>query len=616
MIDRHSGAAVSRAAPGVAVAVATAASVGLYGYAFGLHNHSIQIPFLRWLKDPSLFPGDRCVEAMRGYFSFFWPAMAWLTHWLPLEVTFFVGHVLTVAATYAAVFAIARRTFPVERRAAYLAVWLVLWGKSVVGEESLHWFYLGHTPVATAIGLWVIWLATAGRWVTGFALAGVVFNVHAMQSAYLLLMLAFALGAEWGSAGKRVALAAAAYALAAAPGLWWMIRSQALSAPADLDLLLRAYFPAHFFASSFKGEHLVGLIVMAALLATCWIGLNRTPPVGRLCRMCAAILIMWLVGGVSDEWWPNAFVLKLHVFRASSYFCYLVLILFAGYLAAVWRRHAMGRLPPVAVLAVTLALAVAGSSRWWAVACLLPFLWSLGRGRSASLLAAFAAGTFFIVLRRFGLLGGVEEMPIVHDEQVFWPLLVALAAAIAAPLLRSGLRHVATTVTLIGLAWLVAVSQASRVAEQHQSFRTQQSWFAVQRWAREHSDPAELFLTPPDCEGFRVFSERPVVGEWKDGAAVLWDASYADYWREWYERVGGRFSRRPAGTIQERLARSWFALGQDGIEAVARSYGARYIVLRRPELLEQLAGVRLDWHGPTLFENDRFYVVSASPSAN
>src|SRR3989304_1950594 len=81
---------------------APAPSLALYGYSFGIHNHSIQIPFLRWLQDPTLFPGDRCMEAMRGYFSFFWPLMARLTRWLPLGPTFLVGHVLAVAATFAA----------------------------------------------------------------------------------------------------------------------------------------------------------------------------------------------------------------------------------------------------------------------------------------------------------------------------------------------------------------------------------------------------------------------------------------------------------------------------------------------------------------------------------
>jgi hypothetical protein len=52
-------------------------------------------------------------------------------------------------------------------------------------------------------------------------------------------------------------------------------------------------------------------------------------------------------------------------------------------------------------------------------------------------------------------------------------------------------------------------------------------------------------------------------------------------------------------------------MGQRGIESVARAYGADYIVLRRPDLLDRASGSRLRWDGPILYDNGRYFVVRA-----
>lgn len=596
------------------VSAATAATVPLYGYAFGLHNHSIQIPLLNSLHDPSLYPADPLVRAMLGYFSVFWPAMAMITRGLPLEPTFFSGHLLATAAFYAAVWSIARRAFPGDLRAALLAVGLVLFGESVVGEESLHWFYFSHTPVATAMGAWALCLAMQGRWIVSLALTGLVFDVHAMQAAYVLLMIGAAALSDLRRAIRPLAVGAIAFALTAAPGVFWMVRSSALGSPDDLASLLRAYFPFHFFASSFRPDEWVGLAATLALLVSAWIAAPRTTSADRIRLMTAAIIVLWMVGGGLAEWRPFPLLLKLHVFRASSYLCVLTLVLLAGWLSAMWTRSQTGWLPPASVAAMTIVLAIGGATRWLAVGATLPLVWATGRSIVGALIAIAIAGGLLATFWRLRWPDPLESLPVLHARQIYGRLVTGVVAAAASLTLWGRLRHVATLATIGALGWLAFESQRGRAADVHQRIAAYESWFDVQRWAGANTNPEDLFLTPPDCEGFRVYSHRPVVGEWKDGAAVLWDREYAAYWRDWYVAVGGDFDAAE-DVIWRRLARSWYAMGQRGIEAVARHYRADYIVLRRPGLLDRAAGSNLRWDGPILYDNGRYFVVRAPASA-
>lgn len=596
------------------VLAATAASVPLYGYAIGLHNHSIQLPYLRWLQDRSLYPHDALIESMRGYFSLFWPAMAAITRVLPLDATFFVGHLLTLAATYAAVFALGRRAGGRDVRAGCIAVVLVLFGDSIVGEESLHWFYFSHTPVATAIGLWALAAALSGRWLLAFALGGVVFDVHAMQGGYVALMLVAASVVGGRIQWKTLVLGVCAFALIASPALWWMLRSAAVGGSDNLAPLLRAYFPQHFFASSFSPDEWVGLAALVLLFFAAWWTAPKDAATKRIAIMALSLIALGAIGGALDEWRPIALVLKLHVFRASTYFAVLTLMLLSAGLTRIWQERGSAFIPPAIVVAMIAALAMAGLPRWLVVAALLPPLVAARRGGTAHIVASVVGGAMLFAFWKYDWLVRFEAMPILDYRSVARPVLIGFLAVAVGPFFKSGWRGIVVLTALIAFGWLAVDAQRSRAAEVQQRIAAYDAWFDVQRWVRDHSSPDDLMLTPPDCEGFRVFSERPVVGEWKDGAAILWDRDFAGDWTAWYASVGGQLPPASDAKIWERLARAWYSREQADIEQMARTAGAKYIVLRKPTPPERAAGLKLRWTGPVLYENARFLVVAVEPT--
>ena len=567
---------VSRLGFHTAVLLCTLASPFLHGYAFGLENQNIQLPHVFALGDPSLYPGDALIAAMGSYFSFFWRAIAWMCERVPAEPLFLALHLVVAWAKFAAVGALARRLFPHRPRVVYLALWLVFWGRSGIGWEPLHWQYLAHTPFATAIGLWTLYAALGGRWRSALLLAGLTFDVHAMQSAYLLLMIAAAAAATLarGERENRSGVWRAflqglpLYFLAAAPGLYWMFGTEALDSPPDLVALIRIFFPFHFFVSSFGPGQWLTAVLLIGIFAAALRWAPKRAPVRSALWMVAALFGFWIVGGAIMELAPNAFVLKLHVFRSSSYVCFLLFTLLAGLLDRLWR---------------------AGERRGWP-----PTL-------------AWALALFVVPL------GRIEEAPI-RDPRFLVPwaavLLLGGASLWLSRRARLGAGLLAFLLALWPMAWFTL--EERRAAQRLHSDR--EPWREAQRWARANTARDDRFLTPSYLSGFRIGSQRPVVGETQDGSALLWSATYADYWRPWYERMGGRFDDEDI-TLWDRLARGWFEKDQAELEAIARDYGARYIVLREPKTREAARGWKLDWEGEPLFDNGIFRIYRLEDSS-
>src|SRR4029453_15938708 len=64
-------------------------------------------------------------------------------------------------------------------------------------------------------------------------------------------------------------------------------------------------------------------------------------------------------------------------------------------------------------------------------------------------------------------------------------------------------------------------------------------WRQAQDWARRNTPKDAVFLTPPREAGFRVFSERTVVGEWKDGTQQYFDDAFVREWGSRMAMLGG-----------------------------------------------------------------------------
>jgi hypothetical protein len=134
---------------------------------------------------------------------------------------------------------------------------------------------------------------------------------------------------------------------------------------------------------------------------------------------------------------------------------------------------------------------------------------------------------------------------------------------------RAARRSTAVAAVLVVAAWL-----RFDVFEHFSRRWEAGAWRRVQVWARENTPRDAVFLTPPEQTGFRVFSERTIVGEWKDGTQQYFDEGFA---REWDARMGELDPQRFPGLPSPRILE------------LARRYGASYVVLPRPPGRRDLA---------------------------
>jgi hypothetical protein len=112
-------------------------------------------------------------------------------------------------------------------------------------------------------------------------------------------------------------------------------------------------------------------------------------------------------------------------------------------------------------------------------------------------------------------------------------LSVPLAASLAVPHLVTPVRddragspaRWAGNLAYAGLLVLLLVGAGARIVERAEADWTQwwggmaSTWSDVQLWVRDNTAPDAMVMVPPSEKGFRVLSERPIVGDWKDGGS-------------------------------------------------------------------------------------------------
>jgi hypothetical protein len=108
-------------------------------------------------------------------------------------------------------------------------------------------------------------------------------------------------------------------------------------------------------------------------------------------------------------------------------------------------------------------------------------------------------------------------------------------------------------------------------------------WRDAQNWVRENTPRDAVLLTPPKEAGFRVFSERTIVAEWKDGTQQYFDDGFVRAWGARMEALGDEYTRLP----------------DDEVVGRARQFGASYIVAPRRNRPRAL---------PKVYENGSFEI--------
>jgi len=407
------------------------------------------------------------------------------------------------------------------------------------GSTTLLTPYLYPSSLACAVWLLALRAALRGRETTSGIATGLALLLHPQLGVLALATVAAPLAM---TAGPRRALKATGLALlvggAALVRLVADLRwHETLPAAERLALLAFVRLPHHLVFGAFPIAEVaaVGLWAAVLLVASGMLERDRDLPPATLAgwrALLVTIAALLAAGAVASTLGRPLALIELQTARASAWIPLLAPVA----AAAVVNRRA-GPLAVPALFAVPLAAAI------------------LDRIFDAAWPGAVRPGAVaaLVLLVLFALL------PVLHRRRV--ELVPRARVAVAAGLVALG---------LLASGW----RGPPRVPDDS-------DWLDIAARGAQASRPGDVFLTPPDLDGFRWWSDRAIVVDFGEIA-------HADLtgWRERLAAVcggAGVLAPLPLRTTVEReraLGRA-YDLYLPRARGVARRYGARFVVARR-----------------------------------
>ncbi len=606
------------------------------GYQLGTGNQSIQIPFLQKLHDASLYPHDAMVNGTLGeYPSYFFVALAWSLAYVDLPSLYLGLHIATTAGVFLAVAALGRWLFNDEVAGLIAGLMLLAGHLHALAGETLYSAGFTHTWATFPLALAVLALYGRGRVAAALALAGLLFNLHALTASYVLAMV---LGASFVNSlvrprrlEKGFIPGLMAFALLASPTMAMMVRHRQEFDATWLSLMhIRSAdhsFPSAWWQAGALDVPRFAMIVALGLLAMSHVIPRRTRRM--LLGVALATGAMFLAGYLLTEVWPVPLVVRAQLFRASRLVVILAVVLVGFGLVQSLRALGRSLLPnssrfkaeatrgfegsgqdPAAALPspvpqkMTSRLAAVLNAVIWAAsgACLgfppllafLPWVlllatvialalrqlaWWQAAASATSLLIALAAWqTIHFDVPGFGGSSVWTELARATNIPQAAGLVVVLAVVAATIWLVGVLSRVAMRRTIVAAALPMCLASLIVLLPQWTT-ATPDSWDQVQAWARRHTPIDAVFLTPIAPGGFRIGSQRSVVGEWRDGTQLYFSAAFATTWWQRMNELQRGQVLDSAGTTLLSRGKPLGTSDDQTIIDVVKHYGATHVVL-------------------------------------
>ncbi len=559
-----------------AAVLGCAFSLCVGGYQFGKSNHQVYLLDAFRLADPNLLANDWFTTHTMQYHV----AFAWLTVGLMklrlLESGFLVGHLLTVLGLHVAWLGISR-ALGLGRRAYVLSV--IFYYLSFAGFVPGFYKFLQDncflpSNVAAVAMLWGLWMwlrrrpIAAGAW---FGVAGVAHLNYAVVGIGLwggLVGLDLLRNPLTRERSERFSLFAGS-ALALVPCLanvLWALRlkverSGAIPLAEFVRLYAKLRHPHHYDPSSWPVALWVSFFWVFPFAAIWYLrsrkrqgaeraALDRAGDVALL--VSGLLLVSLLFAGV---WYVSATLVQMSLWRFAVYLKLLMCVAAAGWMIG-WPA-ARRNLTTLAVLGGVIVLMFAflvndfrvirahggGKTMDEAAVVLtrsLPALTGVG-------LSLLGCGAFFVIEQRGPSAGR------------------RIAALLLAALSVAGLA--AAGPSRLGFNILPEETPA---------------FDEMAAWVRVHTPEGAVFLIPPDDTSFRYLARRAAVVSFKHVPQLSAELP------EWRDRLRAVLDMKNLSTLPHPFPATLAAVGEryralpaDHLIAVARQYGARYVIADR-----------------------------------
>lgn len=608
-------------------------SVLLSGYGFGISDHDIDIPIIKLYTDPFLYRTDFALSyfgTSAGTPSLLQPAMALVSRVMPLEMVFFFLHIVTLFLVLLAVLSLAKLLFG-STVVGYLAVLFLLAPKRTLAGFPTTDIYLVNRSWALPMVLWAIFFFLQRRYVLAFALIGIAWNFHAMSAGFVLIMFVSYLVSDLRQVGKAPLLKGfTIFAILTLPWVLWQLGAPSSQMPdwgvapagSDMAEVFRIFKWRNLMEQAPFSWGLQYWLYFFSFVSIFLVSLHYPPERWKhrvLTTFVAVIGIMILVGIIFTEIMPLPMVMQVQLLRSSKFLVIFSLIYGAGYVCKLYEGDLVSKLiavglamemfflnyplqpywfdqgaavsfyfqgkPLVLFLFASLALAFQPKTILYraivtvAVACCMLSLVAQSLP-TVPLLSLFLMPTRFVIFLGCAAVVGVLKWAHLSDRMPLVEYQASLVVLMGVPL-------------LFVLSWMLIQNRGVS----HIDFPVHRTpWVDVQLWAKSHTAQDDLFIIPPYIDGFKVFSERGIIGSWQDGGFT--GGLDSRFTKEWWERMN---KLRCTAWWSRTCRKGYDSLSEGELLALARQYSAAYIITENPRNLAL----------PIAYQNQQFTVYRA-----
>lgn len=519
-------------------------SLLITGYQVYSANHAMQIPYVQWMNDPSLFPNDPFVSTFVHYIGPIWQVVAIVSNYVPLESLLLILFLVTRALILIAAARLAITLNPGSRLAPVGAMaFFALYPTPIIGHGTLVNNYFEHTSMSIAFLLlataafysmrpycWALWLAIG-------------FNLNVLYGVYACVYLAalFLLDTNYRSNWKIWVLPGFLFFVLASPTIAQTASAFRLDT-VNTELWLRVSeirHPFHIFPLTWKPfKYNLLFAFISCFVIVIYLGKKE---LSKLYKHG----IIWLAVSL----------------------CWLIIAFVAAYIA---ESPAMLVLQPARGMDLWFAFAV--------ISMIAVFSRLIEKNMSNKRL--------LIILYFFSILWfWFFEFTFLME----WIFLILTIGVIWKPLWRFVLREgnptrlsniVVLIVMLLGLITFSIQVYSDRVIAIIRYPKSQIQ--EVAKWALENTSEDDVFLIDPNWSEFRALSQRPVFVTWKDGTAIFWERSFVNEWVTRIESFGFNFEKTDeSGTADgfRPLTRLYENLDDENIIALSNNYPIRFWVI-------------------------------------
>ncbi len=556
------------------------------GYSFGYGNHTTLLPMIRYHQGHNMLHNDLIQDIFPGYTTYFYKAFAFLPVSLEgVEVIFFIVYIVSIYLFYHAMI----KLFDLvggNTVASFLGGLAVALGVVPLLGLSPWQFKLDHGAPGLALAAWALYNYVGKREMLAFSLIGIGFNIHALYSAHLFILFTIHMLSQIrGNKLTYIIKPIVVFLLLASPVIVWKFAGMTGGEALNDEWLhiIHVRLSSQVFFSDTPTSMIVHFtLFLCTLIVTCRkriINYDRTSPYGRILFLLAGITLFCLVQILFVDYYPLRIVLEGQFWRASQWLAMIGVFLIIHGILNMLNNGDKHWLRSIAIAGtVSLILTNTLMGLWVALAGYMVL--EKYKTRIAYLLLTLSYIVVFLVMT---MGDGYLSTNLLWQLRfpgggVFPTYMLALAGPAFMVLFKFKRRGY-----LVAGLFVIVFVYASIKGPVYASINrvNNDPWKQVQTWARNHTPPDSVFITPPNGSGFRIMSDRAVVGELKDGGMVNNSRKYALEWWHRMKLLGVEDICKDSKKRMEYpqcLVSRYQEIDTPAFKELFRIYGANYVV--------------------------------------